>query len=99
MHEEFTIYVAFALNTIDFLPFQERNTFQTNLISGTNILGDDITFVEYLYKQLDWTDNAQVMYYILLLRTVFSVLRHVFIWMCQSMHVRSVVIRIRYRLQ
>ena len=30
-----------------------------NLIGGTNVLSDQLTFVEYLYKDLQWANDAE----------------------------------------
>uniref|UniRef100_A0A915E034 Uncharacterized protein n=1 Tax=Ditylenchus dipsaci TaxID=166011 RepID=A0A915E034_9BILA len=38
---------------------KNANTFQTLLIGGTNMQKEDISFVEFLYKDLVWSDGAE----------------------------------------
>uniref|UniRef100_A0A914UMS4 Uncharacterized protein n=1 Tax=Plectus sambesii TaxID=2011161 RepID=A0A914UMS4_9BILA len=35
------------------------NTFQANIIGGSNSIGDNVTFVHFLYKDLLWSDGAE----------------------------------------
>jgi len=38
-----------------------RNTFQAIVFGGSDVLDEHVTFVEYLYKDLEWAGKAEAM--------------------------------------
>lgn len=54
------LILSFINVTSAIKPNSGLNTFQTLLIGGTNRRREILTFVEFLYKDLIWSDNAEV---------------------------------------